>query len=143
MKLTQEDALRAYATMMNTHDVTHIESLLADNFIYESQRVIAPLAESKERFLEYIHAKMQTVERINAPVFAEMGMVHAFGLQPCVILAQNDITNLVGLALAKVEGDKIRRIDLCIVPTVQAAKRSGEYPGAKDLLMGNTGAHMK
>ena len=32
MSLTQEQALRAYATMMNTLDASHLVPLLADSF---------------------------------------------------------------------------------------------------------------
>ena len=48
--------------------------------------------------------------------------------QLCVILAQNDRSNLVGVVLAKVEGGLLKRLDLCIVPPPEAAERSGEYP---------------
>lgn len=128
MPLTEEAALRAYAKMMNTLNAECIEPLLADDFILESQQVFQPL-ESKEEFLEYIHGKIETIRRVKANVFAEMGTVDTFRQnQPCVILAQNDRDNLVGLALAQTEGEFLKRIDLCVIPAPQSAKRSGEYP---------------
>lgn len=128
MPLTEEAALRAYASMMNTLNAECIEPLLADDFIFESQQVFQPL-ESKEEFLEYIHGKLETIRRVKANVFAEMGTVDDFRQnQPCVILAQNDRDNLVGLALAQTEGEFLKRIDLCVIPAPQSAKRSGEYP---------------
>lgn len=128
MELTEVDALRAYAKMMNTLSVEPLESLLADDFAYESQTVFQAL-ESKQAFLEYITPKLQTIRRSNAAVYAEMGTVAAYGKnQPCVILAQNDKANLVALVLAKTHGSKLRRLDLCIVPQPQTAQRSGEYP---------------
>lgn len=128
MPLTEEAALRAYATMINTLNAECIEPLIADDFIYESQQVFQPL-ESKEEFLEYIHGKLETIRRMKASVFAEMGTVDTFRQnQPCVILAQDDRDNLVGLALAQTEGEFLKRIDLCIAPGPQSAKRSGEYP---------------
>lgn len=128
MPLTEEAALRAYASMMNTLNAECIEPLLADDFIFESQQVFQPL-ESKEEFLEYIHGKLETIRRVKASVFAEMGTVDDFRQnQPCVILAQNDRDNLVGLALAQTEGEFLKRIDLCVIPAPQSAKRSGEYP---------------
>jgi hypothetical protein len=128
VELTEVDALRAYAKMMNTLSVEPLESLLADDFAYESQTVFQAL-ESKQAFLEYIIPKLQTIRRLNATVYAEMGAVDAYGkYQPCVILAQNDKANLVALVLAKTHGSKLRRLDLCIVPPPQAAERSGEYP---------------
>jgi hypothetical protein len=44
------------------------------------------------------------------------------------VLAQGEKENLVALVLAKVKGNLIERIDMCIVPAPQSAKRSGEYP---------------
>jgi len=114
--------------MMNTLSAEPLEPLLADDFAYESQTVFQAL-ESKQAFLEYIIPKLQTIRRSNATVYAEMGTVAAYGKnQPCVILAQNDKANLVALVLAKTHGSKLSRLDLCIVPPPQTAKRSGEYP---------------
>lgn len=128
MELTEVVALRAYAKMMNTLSVEPLESLLADDFAYESQTVFQAIL-SKQAFLEYIIPKLQTIRRSDATVYAEMGTVAAYGKnQPCVILAQNDKANLVALILAKTHGNKLRRLDLCIVPPPQTAQRSGEYP---------------
>lgn len=128
MPLTEETALRAYARMMNTLNADYLEPLLAEDFTYESQHVFQPL-ETKQDFLQYIRPKLVTIQQANATVFAEMGTVAAYGKnQPCVILAQNSRTNLVALVLAKVEDEHLKRIDLCIVPQPQAAKRSGDYP---------------
>jgi hypothetical protein len=128
MPLTEEAALRAYARMMNTLNADCLEPLLADDFTYESQYVFQPL-NSKQAFLDYIRPKLITIQQSNATVFAEMGTVAAYGKnQSCVMLAQHDKTNLVGLVLAEVDGERLKRIDLCIVPPPQAAKRSGEYP---------------
>ncbi len=131
MELTETSALRAYAKMMNTLSVEPLEPLeplLADDFVYESQGVFQAL-ESKQAFLEYIFLKLQTIRRSNATVYAEMGTLSAYRKnQPCVILAQNDKANLVALLLAKTQGSKLSRLDLCIVPAPQSAERSGEYP---------------
>lgn len=128
MELTEEGALRAYAKMMNTLSTGPLEALLADDFTYESQMVFQAL-ESKQTFLDYMRPKLQTFARAKAIVYAEMGTVSAYGKhQPCVILAQNETTNLVGLVLAKVAANKLKRLDLCIVPPPQTAERSGEYP---------------
>ena len=128
MELTEVVALCAYAKMMNTLSVEPLEPLLADDFAYESQAVFQAL-ESKKAFLEYIILKLQTIRRSNATVYAKMGTVAAYGKnQPCVILAQNDKANLVALVLAKTQGSKLSRLELCIVPPPQAAERSGEYP---------------
>jgi len=127
-KLTQSTALQAYAKMLNTLDTRHFEDILPEDFIYESQYVLQPL-ESKQDFLNYMTTKLQTIARTKATVFAEMGVVSAYGSKrPCVILAQNKKDNLVGLALAKVNEGKLKRLDLCIAPSPKTAERSGEYP---------------
>jgi hypothetical protein len=126
--LTKFDAIQSYARMLNTLDIQHIENLLADDFVYESQMVFQPL-ESKKEFLAYIVPKLQSIARANATVYAEMGTIAAYGEeQPCVVLAQNDKSNLVGLVLAKVEENSLKRLDLCIVPPPETAIRSGNYP---------------
>ena len=128
MELTQREALLAYAKMMNSLSVEPLESLLSDDFTYESQTVFSAL-ESKQAFLDYIRPKLLTIEKAGATVFSEMGMVSAYGQhQPCVVLAQNSKDNLVGLVLARVTEDKVTRLDLCIVPPPQSAERTGEYP---------------
>ena len=128
MELTEAIALRAYACMMNTLNPDYLEPLLAEDFVYESQQVFRGI-ETKKEFLEYIVPKLQTIRDSNATVFAEMGTVAAYGRnQACVILAQNSKTNLVGLVLAKTDGNRLKRLDLCIVPSPQTAKRTGDYP---------------
>ncbi len=128
MSITESAALRAYAKMMNTLSIQPLEPLLAEDFVYESQNVFQAL-ESKQEFLEYMVPKLQTIARTQATVYAEMGRVAAYGKhQPCVVLAQTEETNLLGLVVAKVDGEKLKRLDLCIVPPPETAERSGEYP---------------
>ncbi len=128
MKLTEYDALEVYAKMLNRSDAKPLAGILADDFVYESQKVFQPL-KTKQEFMDYIVPKLQTISRNNANVYAEMGSVFAYGEErPCVILAQYEKSNLIGLAFAKVEGDKLTRIDLCVVPSPESAERSGYYP---------------
>ena len=128
MTLTDEDALRAYAKTMNTLSIEPLEKVLAENFHYSSQHVFSELT-SKAEFLDYLEPKLTTIIRSGATVYAELGTVFAYGRQqPCVVLAQGDQTNLVALVLAKVESGQLSRLDLCILPTPDAAQRSGEYP---------------
>jgi len=128
MTITDDKALRAYAKMMNTLDSAHIENMLAENFCYSSQMVFEEI-DSKQKFLNYIQSQLQVIRQTGASVYAEMGKVNAYGEeQLCVILAQNNRDNLVGLVLAKVGDGKLTRLDLCIVPSPQQAIRTGEYP---------------
>jgi len=128
MELTPSEALRAYAKMLNTLSITPLEPLLAEDFTYASQSVLSEL-KSKQEFLDYMEPKLQTIKNAGATVFAEMGMVSAYGeRQPCVVVAQDGKDELVGLVLARISGDKLTRLDLCIVPAPETAERSGEYP---------------
>lgn len=128
MGLTRQEALSAYARMMNTSNADVLEPLLAEDFVYESQAVFGAL-ESKQAYLDYIRPKLQTIQTSGAAVFAEMGEIDAYGeFQPCVLLAQNTAENLVGFVIAKVDDEKVRRLDLCVVPFPYSAKRSGVYP---------------
>lgn len=131
MSLTEEQALRAYATMVNTLDASHLEPLLADDFHYASQWVFAEM-ESKAEFMEYIVPKLETMRRSDAMPWAEMGWLDHTFPGPCVVIAQGDKDDLVAVMLAKVENGKIRRLDLCCVPPPQSARRSGDYPGKQN-----------
>jgi len=122
-----ETALRAYASMMNALDSSKLEPLLSDDFHYASQMVLAEIV-SKQEYLNYINPKLEVVRASGTKVWAEMAMLtHSFP-GPSVVLAQGEKENLVALVLAKVKDDQIERIDMCIVPTPQSPKRSGEYP---------------
>ena len=125
--LDLETALRAYAAMMNTLDSSKLEPLLAPDFHYASQMVLSEI-ESKQDYLDYIQPKLEVVKASGATVWAEMGTLTDGFPGPCVVLAQGAQDNLVAVVLAKVKGDWIERIDMCIVPTPQSAKRSGVYP---------------
>lgn len=131
MSLTAEEALRAYATMMNTLDASCLEPLLADDFHYASQWVFAEI-ESKSAYLEYIVPKLEAIRKSGAAAWAEMGWLDREFPGPCVVMAQGDKDNLLAVVLAKVEDGKIKRLDLCGAPSPHSARRSGEYPGRPD-----------
>ena len=127
--ISREEALRAYARMMNKLDADEMSGLLAPDFTYESQWVFDALR-SRDEYLDYIRPKLETIARSGARVFAEMGSIRAFGgEQPCVVVAQGDPEDLVGVVLASVRGGQIARLDLCAVPPPSTAHRSGDYPG--------------
>lgn len=123
-----ENALRAYAEMMNTLDVTKFEPLLAPDFCYASQMVFAEIC-SKQEYLDYIVPKLATIKSSGHRVWAEMGHLDREFPGPCVVLAQGDKKSLVGAVLARVKDGKISRIDLCVAPSPHDAKRSKDYPG--------------
>jgi len=127
MSLTVEQALRAYATMMNTLDASCLEPLLADDFHYASQWVFAEI-ESKNEYLEYIVPKLDAIRNSGSVVWAEMGSLDREFPGPCVVMAQDDKDNLLAVVLAKVKDGKIMRLDLCGAPSPHSARRTGEYP---------------
>lgn len=131
MNLTEEQALRAYATMMNTLDASQLEPLLADDFHYASQWVFAEI-ESKTAYLEYIVPKLEAIRKSGATAWAEMGTLNRELPGPCVVMAQGNKDNLIAVVLTKVEDGKIKRLDLCGVPSPHSAKRTGLYPGRND-----------
>jgi hypothetical protein len=131
MSLALEQALRAYAAMMNTLDASHLEPLLADDFHYASQWVFAEI-ESKSAYLEYILPKLDAIRKSGGTAWAEMGWLDHEFPGPCVVMAQGGKDNLLAVVLAKVEDGKIKRLDLCGVPSPHSARRTGEYPGRPD-----------
>jgi hypothetical protein len=126
---TLNKALEAYARMLNTLDPSHLEPWLVDGFHCSSQNVFSEL-ESKAACMSYITGKLETLKSGGPPVFAEMGLVRAFGaVRPCVVVAQGSPDDLVGLVLGELDGDLLKRLDLCTVaPPPGAALRSGHYP---------------
>jgi hypothetical protein len=122
-KLTKKDALRAYAAMLNTADISKLESLLSDDFRYVSQLSFKDL-ESKQDFLQYIAPKVKGHGGI---VWAEMGHVEPISLHgPCVVVTENGLR--IGLVFVEVEKGKIKALHWCIVPHPESAVGTGEYP---------------
>ena len=127
-QLTEKDALSIYAKMMHTLDSSEFESFLSEDFSYSSQKVLTDM-NSKDEFIEYIRPKLETIRNSKSPVYAELGVCQAYGHTDCLIMAQGDKSNLLGVAYASVDEGKISSLSLCIVPTPDSAERSGIYPG--------------
>ena len=127
-QLTEKDALSIYAKMMHTLDSSEFESFLSEEFSYSSQKVLTDM-NSKDEFIEYIRPKLEIIKKTNCSVYAELGVCPAYGHTDCLIMAQGDKSNLLGVAYASVDKGKISGISLCIVPTPDSAERSGIYPG--------------
>ena len=88
---------------------------------------------SKDEFIEYIRPKLETIKKTKSSVYAELGVCPAYGHTDCLILAQGDKSNLLGVAFASVHEGKISGISLCIVPTPDSVIRSGIYPGLQEI----------
>ena len=127
-QLTEKDALSIYARMLHTLDSTEFESFLSEDFSYSSQKVLTDM-NSRDEFIEYIRPKLETIKKSKSPVYAELGICPAYGHTDCLIMAQGDKSNLLGVAYASVNEGKISGLSLCIGPTHDSAERSGIYPG--------------
>lgn len=127
MKLTEIDALRAYARMMNTLDASHIEPLLDDDFRYSSQWMIGEIP-SKQEFLDYIKPMLDSIRQSGSRVYAEIAVVQAWGHNECVVTAEGEKDNLIATVFAHIKDEKIGRIDMCHVPSPFETMRTGEYP---------------
>ena len=127
MKLTEIDALRAYARMMNTLDASHIEPLLDDNFRYSSQWMVGEIS-SKREFLDYIKPKLLSIKQSGGRVYAEIAVVQAWGHDACAVTAEGAKENLIATIFAHVKDKKIKRIDMCNTPSPSETMRTGEYP---------------
>ena len=129
-QITEKEALSIYARMLHTLDSTEFESFLSEDFSYSSQKVLTDM-NSRDEFIEYIRPKLETIKKTNSPVYAELGVCSAYGHTDCLIMAQGDKSNLLGVAYASVDKGKICSLALCVVPTPDSAERSGIYPGLK------------
>ena len=72
----KEDIVRKIATAYNTLNPDIFTDLIADDFTYESQHVFTPM-NGKEKFLEYIAGKYNTIKRTGETVYAE-GRYYSF-----------------------------------------------------------------
>ena len=127
-QITEKEALTIYARMLHTLDSSEFESFLTEDFSYSSQKVLTDMS-TRDEFIEYIRPKLETIKKSNTPVYAELGVCPAYGHIDCLIIAQGDKSNLLGVAYASVDKGKICSLSLCIVPTPDSAERSGIYPG--------------
>ena len=76
--------------------------------------------------------KLDAIRKSGSTAWAEMGSLDREFPGPCVVMAQGDKDNLLAVVLAKVEGEKIKRLDLYGALSPHSARRSGEYPGRPD-----------
>tara|TARA_B100000900_G_scaffold227375_1_gene193043 strand:- start:336 stop:770 length:435 start_codon:yes stop_codon:yes gene_type:complete len=127
-QIKEKDALIIYARMLHTLDSSEFESFLSEDFLYSSQRVLTNM-NSRDEFIEYVRPKLETIKKSRSPVYAELGILPSYGHTDCLIMAQGDKSNLLGVAYASVKECKICGLALCIVPSPDSAERSGIYPG--------------
>lgn len=125
--LSKADALRAYAKMMHHASVDHLAPLLAEDFRYASQWVFEEIT-SKKQYLDYIRPKLEAIKISGSRVWAELGELQTYPGGPCLVMAQGDKDDISATVLVEVEGPKIKRLDMCFVPSPKDVRRLGEYP---------------
>ena len=104
-QITEKEALSIYARMLHTLDSTEFESFLSEDFSYSSQKVLTDM-NSRDEFIEYIRPKLETIKKTKSSVYAELGVCLAYGHIDCLIMAQGDKSNLLGVAYASVDEEK-------------------------------------
>jgi len=131
-QLTEVDAATAYARAWNRLDPAEFIELLAFDVDYASQWVFQEMKSCKT-ISEYLIQKMLTVKQdaINKPttkVYAELGTTtEGFAGRDCVLIAQGERDIVKSVVLFEVEGQKVKRFDMCI-PELFGIIRSGVYP---------------
>lgn len=128
----ETNILRQLAKSWNNLDTSFIENKLADDFIYESQWVFTPI-EGKGNFLSYLHSKFTSIKNAmrskKMTVTAELALHPSMQNRPCIILTQITSEGIRRVSvLINVQGEKIRRIDVCFIPDPTEAKLTGEFP---------------
>ena len=128
MELKEFDAIKAYARMMNTKNLSHFEPFIADDIELNSQIQSEPV-QGKQKFLDHM---VKTLEKIadDAPLWAELGEIPICGrTRPCAVLSQYRQDNMVVSATIDIGGNKVKRVNLFFIPPPQEAKLTGEIPG--------------
>lgn len=110
--LTEKDALRAYARMMETLSVESLAWKMTKDFHYTSAWVSDEII-SRDEYLVYIRPKLKTIKASGSRIWARMGY---WGDRPCLTLAQGSKDNHVSTVFAEVRDGKVAGISLCCVP---------------------------
>lgn len=121
--------LDAYARMYNRLDASGFEPYLDGNVIYSSQNVLESL-EGKDNVLNYFIGKVKTIKNSGGEykVFAQRAYIGTPD-NPCVLMAQQDIENNLGVILMKTHNGKIIQIDMCsVAPSPKDATLLNIYP---------------
>jgi hypothetical protein len=128
--LTESEAARLWALAYNSHDVTVLEHILADDVRIMSRWVINDLV-GRESYLAYLRTKFATFEQTGSVVRVELAATganppHSFG-RPCALLEQDG--TVIATVFFDVIGGRINQVSLGPNPPPAECLRSGEYPG--------------
>jgi len=129
MLLTPGEARYAYASMIDTLDVSWINTLLAEDFIYVAPFLAFPEKKisSRQLYLDFITAELDAIRAIPCrTLWATLGSImRSSWADPCVILSWGELENYVAVATLQTVGEKITRIDLRELPDPQQVRPSG------------------
>ncbi|MCG6929120.1 MAG: ester cyclase [Desulfofustis sp.] len=127
MVLTEHEAIRAYARMMNTGDLRHFEPFIADDIELKSQVQSEPV-QGKQEFLEHMAKNLERFTD-DAPLWAEIGEIYKSGrLRPCAVLSQYSRENMVASATIELRDNQVSRLNLFFIPSPEEAALTGEVP---------------
>lgn len=125
--LTDYEAIKGYARMMNTRNLNHFEPFIAEDIELNSQIQAEPV-QGRQDFLDYLAKHLEKIAD-DAPMWAQLGEIHKSGrTRPCAVLSQYSQENMVATATVEITGDKVSRLNLFFIPSPENAKLSGEYP---------------
>jgi len=128
--LTETEAARAWALAYNTHDVSVLAPLLADDVRVMSRWVVNDLIGAEE-CLSYLTTKFRTFEDSGSLVRVEVARTPgdtpgSIG-RTCALIEQNGA--LLATVLFDVVGGRLSQVSIGPNPDPNECERSGEYPG--------------
>lgn len=131
-KLTEEDAVFAFAKAWNRLEPDGFLALLAPDARYASQWVFEELV-GADAIEAYLKGKMRTVRAYgvnnpNSRVRVEIGRTaHGEGGRPCAFMTQGQGNAVQAAAVFEVRDGQVARYNLCI-PQILGAVRTGVFP---------------
>ena len=130
--MTELDAIRLYARMINTLDASVIEPHLAPDVRYTSMWVFSDLI-GKEAVLNYFQGKITTWRQtLNNKPRMEIGETCEWADsspgRPCAVAYQSDSDTPDAMLMVTTENGLIQSMDLCIIFEPGGLRRTGEFP---------------
>ena len=109
LQITEKEALSIYARILHTLDSSNFESFLKEDFSYSSQKVLTVM-NSKDEFIEYIRLKLETIKKNQESCLCRIRYLPTYGHTDCLIIAQGEKSNLLGVAYTSLHEGKISSI---------------------------------
>ena len=126
---TEKDAVIAYAKAWNRLDASYLTHYLALDAVNESQYVLEPI-KGKIKYIRFLKNKIKTIKNgaDDMRVFVQLASIRDLVVKKryCAIISQNKNEYVI---LFQVGNGKIKRIDLCEIPSAKNAVKTEVYPG--------------